>query len=310
LPAGEGETPALYAWNSVGGCGASGGAASSTAGGAKWVGRGVRGGLVDLQCLASQTIAEGGVERAGQGGEAGDPTDALAFFTTINLRLASEALLRRWIFGLNVPLLYKNDEVVDAGNETRRAGLAGFGDLSLEVTRKLGIANDTSLSLLLSLPTGSADAVRAGVELPQHLQLGAGVVGLSLLLEQVRDLDPGLLVYGGSFSFTGLPCDEGSCDGWRNARGDYRAPAASAYAYYGYMLGPFVPSIGLTTSVKFDDDQQQLEPLDQPRGLVQVNLATEWSNPWVAVLLSASAPFSADGSEGVTLSLGVQTSVF
>ena len=92
--------------------------------------------------------------------------------------------------------------------------------LSLEVSRKLGAVGAHELSLIASVPTGSSDAVRQGVVLPQHLQLGSGVPGLSAQYQHTRDRDWGLTILGGALSY----------GGWENGIGDWRAPSATAFA--------------------------------------------------------------------------------
>ncbi len=284
--------PLLSSWENVGGCGAGGGGASSTSGGAKWIGRGVRGGRFDLQCIGSQTFAPDG-----------------AYFTTVNTRVATGALLQKWSIAANIPLVHKRQELeeIDAG-----VAPSGFGDVSLELTRKLGITNASIATLVVSFPLGAHDAVRQGVVLPQHLQLGAGVPSFTGVFEHTADFDGGLMVLGGSFTY----------GGWENSIKDFRAPSIAAYSYVGYMLGPFVPSVGLTAAAKLGQDREgdraeedlelrQSKALEEvPIATATVNLGLEWSTDWFALLLSAATPFSADGVESFTLSLGASTSLF
>lgn len=271
--------PVLSTWGNIGGCGVSG---SATAGSVKWVGRGVTGGLVDVQCLLTQSGT-------------GDGT----LFTTLNTRVGA-ALGYKWLVGASIPFQYKRGDV-DASGMTRTASLAGWGDLSLEVTRKLGISNATSLTLSLSAPTGAHDAIRQGIELPQRLQLGSGTIGGALLFEHTRDHDWGLSIYGAALQYGGP----------ENSLGDQRASAASAYAHAGYIKGPFVAALGLSLTSKLMGDRERgARILDQPMVLASPSVSLEWSTDWLALLLAASSPLSLSGLESWMVGLGLQASLF
>ena len=273
----------LASWRSVGGCGAAGGPASGAGGGIQWIGRQVTGGLVDAQLLNVQTHAQGST------------------FTTFSLRLGLE-LGARTDVALHVPIVHKSGEVAVLGL-TREASLAGFGDLSLEVGRAFGRIGQHRAMLVGSLPTGSADAVRQGVVLPQHLQLGSGVLGVTGQYQHTRDQDWGLMVLGASASYAG----------WENEIGDYRAPSATAYGHAGYLLGPLVPSVGLTLFGKIQHDRERgaERPADSdPRFLVVPSLSCEWSTSWLALMPAATVGLSAGGVESVSFGLGIASSLF
>jgi len=275
--------PALASWENVGGCGAGGGSSSGAAGGAKWIGRGVSGGVLDLQCLATMAYSHDN------------------YFLTFNTRLGT-SVLEKWVFGVSVPILYKIGDV-DVLGQQKTASIAGFGDLSLEISHKLGLTNASLLTFSVSVPTGSSDAVRQGVVLPQHLQMGSGVPGASVELGHTIDRDWGLVVTGGSLSF----------GGWENSIGDFRSPGVTAFAHAGYILGPLVPSAGLTLFGKFIHDEERgadKPDEDDPLLLIIPNLALEWSADWLALLLYSSASFSYNGFEGISVTLGVSTSLF
>jgi len=265
----------LAGWQSVGGCGVGG--AGQGGGGVKWVGRGVSGGLLDLQCITSHSAFFDGAQQ-----------------TTVNTRFA-HTLEYKWVLAATIP--FKNNiEDVDVYGESETAHLPGWGDVSLELTRKLGVTNAYTLTLSTTLPTGSADAVRQGVVLPQRMQLGAGVLTGSVTLEHTRDFDWGLMIFGSSLSYGGLA----------NRMGDQRASSLSVYAHAGYILGPFVMSTGLSLSHKFGEDLERGEPIpDQPMSTASLNLTAEWSSDWVAALLSSSSDLQA-----LTGAFGLQTSLF
>jgi hypothetical protein len=276
------ETP-LASWASIGGCGAAGSSASSAGGGIQWVGRHVTGGLVDVQTLSTQTFAHGNL------------------FTAVATRLGT-SVGPRFGFALNVPVLYKVGEVTVLG-VTRSARISGFGDLGLELSYKLGAIGSHQLMVVASAPTGAHDAVRQGIVLPQHLQLGSGVPGLTAQYQHTRDQDWGLVLLGATASYAG----------WRNDVGDYRSPSATAYGYAGYMIGRWVPSAGLTLFAKPLHDRERgadragsLDPL----AMVVPSLGLEWSTDWIAVLPAATLGLSYNGVESISVGIGLSSSLF
>ncbi|MCK5798969.1 MAG: hypothetical protein KAI47_17375 [Deltaproteobacteria bacterium] len=290
----------LASWGDIGGCGAGGGAGGGIGGCGKWIGRGVTGGLVDLQTQLCPSLAKGNS------------------FNTFTTRMGTSALFQKWNFGVNVPLLFKIGNVsVPTGTlgvfNDESALMVGFGDLSLEITRKLGITNAQSITLTLAFPTGAYDAIREGVFLPSHLQLGSGVLGITGQYEYTVDRDWGLMIFGGNASY----------NGWENGAGGFRGPTIGAYSHLGYIFGPFVASGGLTLLGKFQHDRQHdpsagideqvsLPRIDDndPLFMVTPNLGLEWSMDTLAILVTAASTFSYNGYEGVSFSLGFQTSLF
>ncbi|MBI3180629.1 MAG: hypothetical protein HYZ28_00550 [Myxococcales bacterium] len=272
--------PALTSWGNIGGCGAGG--TGPSGGGVKWIGRGVTGGLVDVQCLAG---------RAGYS----DGATGISLATRVGTSIGY-----KWLVGLNVPFLYNVAEVNVYGTP-KTARLPGFGDLGLEATRKLGVTNASTATLSLTVPTGSQDAVRQGIVLPQRMQLGAGVPTAALSFEHTLDQSWGVIVLGGTASY----------GGWVNRLGDQRASTASGYAFAGYLLGPFVPSAGVTLTSKLlgDRERNQLVP-EQPMWLATPQVAAEWSSDLVAVLLAGSLPLSPAGVQSWNVSLGLKLTLF
>ena len=273
----------LASWGSIGGCGAGGGSASTPGGGIKWVGRNVTGGLLDVQCLSSETEAHGN------------------WFSTFSTRLGASPTTH-WGLALYVPILYKVGDVTVLG-QTKTARIAGFGDLSFEISRKLGPTGSHTLALIGSAPVGAHDAVRQGVVLPQRLQLGSGVLGTTAQYQYTRDRDWGLMLFGGTVTY----------GGWENSIGDWRAPSATASAHVGYILGPLVPSAGLTLFGKYAHDRERGAGLSEsrdPRFMLVPALGLEWSSDWVAFLLAATIGLSYQGLESMTVGLGVSSSLF
>jgi len=290
----------LASWGSVGGCGAGGGAGGGTGGCPKWVGRGVTGGLLDVQTQACPSVAKGNI------------------FNTFNTRIGTSALFQKWSFGLTVPLLYKIGDVqvptstLGVFNE-ESAQIAGFGDIGLEITRKLGITNAHILNLTINAPTGAHDAVRQGVFLPPQLQLGGGVLGLTGLYEYTMDRDWGFMLFGANATY----------GGWENSVGGFRGSSAGGYAHLGYLFGPFVATAGVTLTGKFEHDREH-DPAagpdekvslprsndDDPLLLITPDLGIEWSTDYLALLLTTAPTLSYNGYEGISFSLGLQTSLF
>jgi hypothetical protein len=155
----------------------------------------------------------------------------------------------------------------------------------LQLTRKLGPINATTLTALVGLPTGVYDARYRGKLLLQQQQLGFGKVTGTLILDHTIDQIWGVMVVGAL----------GSWRGGQNKFDNYRAPNGTAYAYTGYFLGPLVPAVGLSaTAFKGHDRDQTLE---QTTALFSMsgNVSLEWSTDWVAVLAAASVPYQYDG---------------
>ena len=280
---GTGRPFGLATWATVGGCGAGGGSASAPGGGIKWIGRNVTGGAVDAQVLSTQTYAQGDQ------------------FTSLSTRLAFSPAQRLGL-ALNVPIVRKAGEVTVLGL-TRGANISGFGDVSVEGSYRFGAIGAHQVMLTLAAPTGSADAVRQGVVLPQHLQLGSGVPGVTAQYEHTRDQVWGLLLFGGTASY----------NGWENDIGDFRAPSATAYAHVGYLLDRWAPSAGLTLFGKpiHDRERGAGRPGDRdPLFMLVPSVGLEWSNDWIAVLPAATVGLSPDGFQSVSIGLGLSSSVF
>jgi hypothetical protein len=273
----------LASWGSIGGCGAGGGSSSGPGGGIKWVGRNVTGGLLDVQCLPSETLSHGNS------------------FSTLLTRVGVSPT-QRWGLALYAPVLYKVGDVTVLG-QTKTARIAGFGDFNLEVSRKLGRTGAHLLSLIASTPVGAHDAVRQGIVLPQYLQLGSGVLGATAQYQYTRDRDWGLMLMGGTINY----------GGWENSISDWRAPSATASTHVGYILGPLVPSAGLTLFGKPVHDRER--GADRPESkdplfMMVPALGLEWSSDWVAFFLAGTLGLSVHGLESTTVGLGVSSSLF
>lgn len=188
-------TLALAPWPNIGGCGAGGGGAAAGAG--KWMGRGVRGGIIDAEVLGNKTL----------GG------DYLYSSTQLGLTFHVPSL-PAWTAGLS--LAWKSNSFEYEGYKTasnpvsrlqRQTG--GIGDLGLSVNRLFGEENEHSLGFSFSLPTGQHDIKRlhrksqAGDDIrwmSPFVQPGSGLYTTGLSYEFTKDKDWGILVYGSSYS--------------------------------------------------------------------------------------------------------------
>jgi hypothetical protein len=277
----------LASWQTVAGCGA--GPSVGTGGGVKWIGRNVRGGMFHVECQANYVDMPYG-------------------YNFVGTTLVSHDLASRWNVGVSVPYLYKfmnnpYDVGVDLTNK-------GPGDITLLVTHRLGALQTWNLTLAVGAPTGTADVQFRRELLPQDRQLGLGRPTASLVIDHTIDRDWGPVVLGGTA-------------GWRggtNRFGSYRAPSATVYSYAGYLLGAFVPAIGLSATAFAGLDEDRTQEQAMPVVSVAANASLEWSTDWVAILLGASLPYDyAVRSESIptysrigawTLSLGAAFAVF
>ena len=203
----------LASWQTIGGCGA--GASTGGAGGVKWIGRNVRGGLFHVECQANYVdVPEG--------------------YQFVGTSLVSADLSPKWNLGVSVPYLYKfmYDPFklgVDLANK-------GPGDVNLLLTRRLGATNDWNVTLSAGLPTGTSDTAYLMQPLKQDLQLGLGKPTASLIVDHTLDNLWGPIVLGGTANWRG----------GENQYRSYRAPSASVYSYVSYLLGPLAPAAGLS----------------------------------------------------------------
>lgn len=264
----------LASWQTVGGCGA--GAGSGNGAGVKWIGRNVTGGLFNIQEQVLYTSL----------GEKGYPERN--FF--VNTLITSD-ITEKWNIGVNVPYIYKylNDPLHMGGPGVPPLDYsnAGLGDVSLQVTRRLGRINDLTLTGIVGLPTGTYDArfTPGSPPLNQTQQIGFGRPNASLVLDHTLDRVWGLMVVGGTASYRG----------GKNSLDSYRAPSATAYGYVGYFWGPFVPSFGLSLTGFYGHDTDQNSVQYTPLAALAANASIEWTNTYFAVLLAGSLPYKYDG---------------
>jgi hypothetical protein len=295
--------PLLASWETVGGCGAGGGASVGT--GVKWIGHGTTGGLFQVFQQGNYTKFTDGQNLS---------TGAVGYQYTSATQISKE-LTDKWTMGLSIPLIYKYYY------DPRQLGFdlsnSGLGDISGMLTRRFGRINDTSVTAIVGFPTGSYKATYQGSMLVPDQQLGFGKFTGTLLVDHTIDETWGLIVVGGAAGYRG----------GRNDVPNYRAPGGSLYSYVGYFLGPLVPVLGVTfTGYTQQDTRGDFgETINSPVATVAGNASLEWSNDYVAVLLGAQFPYAVrgrnwgEGPQGVgrtfgwqpwTLALGISVSPF
>ena len=134
------------------------------------------------------------------------------------------------------------------------------------------------------MPTGKWDTTYRNSPLRQHQQLGFGKPTGSLTVDHTMDQTWGLLVLGGL----------GSWRGGQNDWESYRAASGSAYSFAGLYLGPFVPTVGLSTTGFLGHDRDRSQEENSAIFVVAANVSLEWSTDWIAVLAGASLPYQYD----------------
>jgi hypothetical protein len=266
-PAGSGPAAhvALTPWASIGGCGA-GGSGGAGSGVVKWIGRGVSGGLLDVQVLSNLEVGQ----------------------TRRNLAVAPRFSIKPGYtssFAITVPVLSKEVLFQPQKNlEPQTMVTGGIGDVLVDYSKSFGMSGQYSLMATLILPTGQYDIVRGAETSPRvlsnMLQLGGGVYTASLGMGYIRDFDKSMLlvdcIYLHPFAvnFSGKNShNDASSGGWgydtglmtdeekkrfeyyfkpygENDLGGYSPPSLYAAAYWADKRSPaFVSSYGCNLSV-------------------------------------------------------------
>jgi hypothetical protein len=260
----------LSSWQTVGGCGSSGATGSA---GIKWIGRGATGGLFNVQVQANYS-------RLGSSPQ----LEQDLFLNT----LVTRDVAQKWNVGVNIPFVYKylSDPLmlaqpgISAGVDYSNGGL---GDISLQGTRRFGSINDTAVTLVVGLPTGTYKAQFAPNQyLHQQQQLGFGKVTGALILDHTLDRIWGAITLGGVAAYRG---------GQNSPLDNYRSPSATGYAYAGYFWGPFVPALGLALTGFQKHDRDQTQDENSALFVAAANASLEWSTDWIAILAGFSLPY-------------------
>jgi hypothetical protein len=175
----------LTPWRCVGGCGAGG--AGGTAADIKWIGQGARGGLIDVESMGSLTV--------GQSFEYKQVKTRLSMRPTWNTNV-----------GLTLPIVSKTGLLQPKTNfDDKLETTGGLADIMLDVSKNIGMEGEYSVSLNLILPTGQYDVKRNKENemfyLPTTLQRGGGVYNATVGLSRTIDVDRGLWIIEGFFSY-------------------------------------------------------------------------------------------------------------
>jgi hypothetical protein len=187
----------IAVWNNIGGCGSSGGGAAAGAG--KWVGRGVTGGLVDLEILSNKTLGGDYLYSATAG--------SLTFHNPSHPNYTA-GLSLAW---KSNTFEYEGYKVAEDLTSRMERTTGGFSDLGLSFNRLFGNENEHSLGVSASLPTGQHDIKRLHFKgqniepddvrwMNPFVQPGSGLYSLGLSYEWTKTKDWGLLVFGGSYT--------------------------------------------------------------------------------------------------------------
>ncbi|HUI93869.1 MAG TPA: hypothetical protein VLX68_16620 [Chitinivibrionales bacterium] len=176
----------MMPWSAVGGCGSSAGSATGDVI-VKWIGNGVSGTLFDAELIMSEgTLSDSSLIS----GSAYD--GRLRLKTTTALLSVFYHPPRIMDIKLSMPFLLKE------GNSTNTGG---FGDLLLDVSRKLGTSGNIQTGLSLVIPTGYATIMNTSKDpLASENQLGGGLFGACLRGSYTFDLDRGIINLGATYS--------------------------------------------------------------------------------------------------------------
>lgn len=189
------ETAAV--WANVGGCGSSGGGAAAGAG--KWIGRGVSGGLVDVEVLSNKTL----------GGDYYYSAQALS--TTFHWPSHPNYTAGLALAWKHNTFEYEGYKVAEDITSRMQRETGGFGDLGLSFNYLFGNENEHSAGLSIGLPTGQHDIKRLHLKgqniepddvryMSPFVQPGGGLYSLGASYEWTKTKDWGLIVLGGSYS--------------------------------------------------------------------------------------------------------------
>lgn len=178
------ESPGLLPWEGVGGCG-EGGSGGMSGDGIKWIGKGVSGGLIDVEMLPRYSF--------------GRTFSRLSIAPRISFKPTWTTTM-----GVTVPFASKRGMVQHQTilpPEEHTTG--GLGDIAVDVSRTFGMSGQFSAAFSLTVPTGQYDIKRGADHdqkfLPVDLQMGQGVFNAGLSLEYTRDVEDGMWIGRASF---------------------------------------------------------------------------------------------------------------
>jgi hypothetical protein len=246
-------------WACIGGCGAGG---SGNSGGAtvKWIGKGVSGGLIDVQSLGGYSLFRDHSVRS--------LTTRFSYKPTYTSQI-----------GLTVPV-YDKAAVIQPSTLYQRQfeETGGTGDVAFDYTINFGLEGEFACMASIGLPTGQYNIARGNDQLsfllPSLSQLGTGLTVPALTLSYSKDVENGLWVFDATYSqpmairlisgknefldtyFKDYKDSTGNKRFYyrfkpygENDLGDFTPPSLSGTAYYGFKGNPkIMQSVGLTFS--------------------------------------------------------------
>ena len=248
----------LTPWQNIGGCGA-GGSGNSGGASVKWIGKGVSGGLIDLQSLGGYSLFQDHSVRS--------LTTRFSFKPTYTSQI-----------GLTIPIYDKMSPIQPSTLYQRQyEETGGTGDLMVDGTLNFGMEGEFACMVSIGLPTGQYNIVRGSDQtsflLPSLSQMGTGLTVPALTLSYTKDVENGIWIVDATYthpmaiSFSGK---NGFLDTYfqdykdstgnkrfyyrfkpygENDLGDYTPPSLSATLYYGLKGNQEVmQSFGLTFS--------------------------------------------------------------
>jgi hypothetical protein len=189
----------LTPWVAVGGCGSSAGGASGDAQ-VKWIGNGVAGALFDCELLVGQGMLSKTSTKV-----IGVDSVYDSEYNGLLRMISTTALLSLYYhpprimdIKLTMPFLFK--EGINAKDKTI-TNTGPFGDLSLDLSRKLGTSGNINAGLVVVFPTGNASIMKGGIEpMPPDNQLGGGLFSASARGSYTFDFDWGIINLGATYS--------------------------------------------------------------------------------------------------------------
>jgi hypothetical protein len=251
----------------------------------RWIGRRLRGGLLELEALGSASSGE-------------DLT------TNVVSLKATKTMPARFSLEVSVPFTQTTRKVTDHPDGESEVGAEGLGDVSLLVSRQFGMGGDVTANLTVGIPTGEYKRFDGPLFDPYYYpldsQLGTGVVTTSLEVERSFDRDWGPVILGAGYTDNGGENDIG------NSRGN----TVSAYCYAGYRTERLVHSLGARFSQALEKDRELGEELvDQSDLLVTLQYGLEFSTRRFPLFVAATTTLGEGAEvESSTFALGVMTS--
>ena len=187
LPLSQGTPPPSLSkpWQCIGGCGAGG--SGGSAADIKWIGEGVRGGLIDIESVGSLTLGENFEYRQ------------------VRTRLSMKPTWSTGL-GLTIPIVSKTGVLQPKTNfDDKTEQVAGVADVMIDLSKTVGMEGEYSLFFNLTLPTGRFDVKRGREQeqlyLPVTLQTGTGLFNASIGIGRTIDVENGLWLIEGYFAY-------------------------------------------------------------------------------------------------------------